>query len=143
QERFDDQRMANLAKKLAHKPAGALAFVHADLFDSETASVRHDSIVVISGNKILAAGGNGQVAIPEGGEVIDAGGKTLLPGLWDMHVHLAPNDGLLNIAAGVTSVRDLANDTDSLLEVRGKYDDGTEIGPRIVMAGIIDGRGPY
>src|SRR5262249_16066125 len=91
----------------------------------------------------LAAGGNGQVAIPEGAEVIDAGGKTLLPGLWDMHVHLAPNDGLLNIAAGVTSVRDLANDTDSLLEVRGKYDDGTEIGPRIVMAGIIDGHGPY
>ncbi|HMK28244.1 MAG TPA: amidohydrolase family protein, partial [Terriglobales bacterium] len=48
----------------------------------------------------------GKVAIPTGAEVIDATGKTLMPGLWDMHVHLAENDGLLHMAAGVTSVPD-------------------------------------
>ncbi len=67
----------------------------------------------------------------------------LMPGLWDMHVHIQPNDGLLNIAAGVTSVRDLANDTETLLKTRDRFNQGTEIGPRIVMAGFIDGRGPY
>jgi imidazolonepropionase-like amidohydrolase len=50
---------------------------------------------------------------------------------------------MLNLAAGVTTVRDLANDTDSLLARRQRIIDGKEIGTRIVLAGIIDGRGPY
>jgi hypothetical protein len=60
-----------------------------------------------------------------------------------MHAHVSDNDGLLNLAAGVTTVRDLANDTDSLLARRQRIIDGKEIGTRIVLAGIIDGRGPY
>jgi Amidohydrolase family len=60
-----------------------------------------------------------------------------------MHVHVQPNDGLLHIANGVTSVRDLANDTDALMKLRDRFDQGTEIGPRVLMAGFIDGRGPY
>ena len=60
-----------------------------------------------------------------------------------MHAHVGDNDGLLNLAAGVTTVRDLANDTDSLLARRQRIADGKEIGTRIVIAGIIDGRGPY
>ena len=75
--------------------------------------------------------------------MIDAGGKTLMPGLWDMHVHVQPNDGLLHIANGVTSVRDMANDTEELMKTRDRFDHGTEIGPRVIMAGFIDGRGPY
>jgi cytosine/adenosine deaminase-related metal-dependent hydrolase len=143
QDEFDNQRAANLAKTLAHKPTVPLAFVHANLFDSDKASVHPNSTVIITGNKITALGDDGKVTIPQGAEVIDATGKTLMPGLWDMHVHLGPNDGLLNMAAGVTSVRDLANDTDRLLEMRSKFDSGAEIGPRVVMAGFIDGRGPY
>ncbi len=60
-----------------------------------------------------------------------------------MHAHVTDNDGLLNLAAGVTTVRDLANDTDSLLARRQRIAEGKEIGTRIVLAGIIDGRGPY
>jgi imidazolonepropionase-like amidohydrolase len=74
---------------------------------------------------------------------VDAAGKTLMPGLWDMHVHVQPGDGLLHMVSGVTSVRDLANDTDALLQMRHRFDDGVEIGPRVVMAGFIDGRGPF
>jgi imidazolonepropionase-like amidohydrolase len=83
------------------------------------------------------------VKVPEGAEVVDAKGKTLLPGLWDSHVHLSSLDGLLHLAAGVTSVRDLANDTDFLLDLRRRYDSGEALGPRVLMAGIIDGPGPY
>jgi imidazolonepropionase-like amidohydrolase len=75
--------------------------------------------------------------------VIPAAGKTILPGLWDMHVHTVDEDGILHLAAGVTTVRDLANDTDELLRRRRRFDEGTLAGPRIVMAGIIDGPGPY
>ena len=66
-----------------------------------------------------------------------------MPGLWDMHVHMGPTDGMLHMAAGVTSVRDLANDNDALLQMKRNIDDGTAIGPRITMRGFMDGRGPY
>jgi imidazolonepropionase-like amidohydrolase len=143
QNKFDNEREANLAHTLAHQPKGALVFVHAKLFDAETAETRPDTTVVINGNKIVAVGADGKVALPKNAEIVDAAGKTLMPGLWDMHVHIQPGDGLLDIACGVTSVRDLANDTDMLLAMRHRFDEGVEIGPRVVMAGFIDGRGPF
>ncbi len=143
QDDFDNQRIANLASSLGHKPGGPLAFVHANLFDSTTATVVPSSTVVIEGNKITAVGGDGSVPVPKSAQVIDATNKTLMPGLWDMHVHLGPNDGLLHIASGITSVRDLGNDIDQLGKMRARFDNGTEIGPRVLMAGLIDGRGPY
>ncbi|HET9837018.1 MAG TPA: amidohydrolase family protein [Candidatus Angelobacter sp.] len=143
QDQVENERARNLARTLARKPTGPLAVVHANLFDSESARILPNRTIVITGNRITAVGADGAVNLPAGAQIIDARGKTLLPGLWDMHVHLSPNDGLLHMAAGVTSVRDLANDTDSLLAMRKRFDDGLEIGPRVVMAGFIDGRGPY
>jgi hypothetical protein len=60
-----------------------------------------------------------------------------------MHAHIQPSFGILNLASGVTSVRDLANDMDMLLRLRKQYETGETVGPRIFMAGFIDGRGPY
>jgi imidazolonepropionase-like amidohydrolase len=144
QDEVKQARAAMLATKLAHHPTNGILFQHANVFDAATGKIIPDQTVLIRDNRIS---GIGQGAI--GGlsgtppEVIDATGKTLLPGLWDMHAHVGDNDGLLNLAAGVTTVRDLANDTDSLLARRHRIADGTEIGTRIVIAGIIDGRGPY
>jgi imidazolonepropionase-like amidohydrolase len=143
QDKFDNDRSKQLAQTLAHQPKSPLVFVHANLFDAESAQMLPNRTVVITGNKITAVGADGQVPLPKNAETIDAAGKTLMPGLWDMHVHLAPGDGLLHLACGVTSVRDLANDTDALLQMRRRFDEGAEIGPRVVMAGFIDGRGPY
>jgi hypothetical protein len=144
QEEFEKRRSADLASRLRHKPAGPLAFVRVKLFDSETGTTHPGSTVVIRGNKIETVATDGHpIAITNDTEVIDGAGKTLVPGLWDMHVHLGPNDGLLNIANGVTSVRDLANDMETLMAMRARFDSGAEIGPRILMAGFIDGRGPY
>jgi imidazolonepropionase-like amidohydrolase len=67
----------------------------------------------------------------------------LLPGLFDMHTHVSDVDGLLHIAAGVTTVRDLANDTEQLLARRDRWDEMSAIGPRVIMAGFMDGPGPY
>src|SRR5205823_2553585 len=140
---FEQQRSAELARSLAHTPPGPLVFVHANLFDSEAALTRANQTVVITGNKITAVGPDSLVKVPANAQVIDAAGKTPKPGLWDMHVNLFPRDGLLNMAAGVTTVRDLANDTDYLLATRRRFDEGSEIGPRVLMAGFLDGRGPY
>src|ERR1700686_3340406 len=141
-----ESRAADLAAKLAHHEPNGILFTHANVFDAESGKILPDQDVVIARNRITSIEPSpkrrilGGIAQPE---IIDATGKTLLPGLWDMHAHVGDNDGLLNLAAGVTSVRDLANDTDSLLARRQRISDGKEIGTRIVLAGIIDGRGPY
>ena len=143
QDEIANQRSANLARSLGHKPAASLALVHANLFDTDTATVRPNTSVVINGNKITAVGDDKEIYAPKDAEIIDASGKTLMPGLWDMHVHLAQNDGLLHMACGVTSVRDMANDIDQLGALQKRFDEGTEIGPRVLKAGFLDGRGPY
>jgi imidazolonepropionase-like amidohydrolase len=144
QNKVRESRAADLAAKLAHHAPNGILFAHANVFDAESAKIIPDQEVFISGNRVVSVG-----PAPIWSErvptfkTIDATGKTLLPGLWDMHAHVGDNDGLLNLAAGVTSVRDLANDTDSLLARRQRIADGKEIGTRIVLAGIIDGRGPF
>ena len=136
-------RSAALVSKLSHPAPGGIVFTHVSLFDAQSATILKDRAVVISGNHILSVGSSDQLSTPAGAQVIDGTGKTLLPGLWDMHAHVGDNDGLLNLAAGVTTVRDLGNDIDTLLARRKRIEEGQEIGTRIVLAGIIDGPGPY
>ncbi|MFL6208999.1 MAG: amidohydrolase family protein [Pyrinomonadaceae bacterium] len=143
QDELESARDSALAKTLSHHPQGALVFKNANLFDAETMTTRPHTTVVINGNRITAVGPDAQVQMPVQAEVIDAGGRTLLPGLWDMHVHLFGGDGLMHMAAGVTDVRDLGNDSEQLLALRRKFDAGTSIGPHVLMAALIDGRGPY
>src|SRR5215213_7488722 len=143
QDELEAGRTSKLAHTLTRRPSTPLAFANATLFDAETGRTIPNTTVLISGNRIKAVGRTGKVSVPKESEVIDARGKTLLPGLWDMHVHIGPNDGLMHLAAGVTSVRDMANDTEALLALKARIEAGEEMGPRILMAGIMDGRGPY
>ena len=132
-----------LASRLARRPARGLAFRGAQLFDPETMKVRSGMTVVISGGRIQAVGPDAETAVPKGAEVIETHGKMLLPGLWDMHQHFYQDTGILDLAAGVTTGRDMANETDRLLELKGHWDSGEVIGPRVLLAGVIEGPGPY
>jgi imidazolonepropionase-like amidohydrolase len=144
----DDQawgaaRAARLATKLAHRPpAAGLAITHARLYDSERRTVVPDATVVVVGDRITAVG-NAATPVPAGAQVIDAHGRTLLPGLWDMHVHLFDGDGALQLASGITTVRDMGNDIEVLAARIGRFDAGTELGPHVLRAGLIDGPGPF
>jgi imidazolonepropionase-like amidohydrolase len=142
QDQIVQSHSAALAEKLAHRVPNGIVFTHANVFDSESGKIVKDQNVVVAGNRIQSVGPASTTRVADA-EVIDATGKTLLPGLWDMHTHVGDNDGLLNLAAGVTTVRDLANDTETLLARRKRIEEGKEIGTRIVIAGIIDGRGPF
>ena len=138
------KRGEEVAKKLQKKLAKPFRIEHARLFDSETATVKEGMSVLIADGRIAAMAPDGHASVAGASEVLDAKGKMLLPGLWDMHVHLGDwDDGALHLAAGVTTVRDLANDVDHLRDLRAKFDAGTLAGPRVIMAGFIDGRGPY
>ena len=138
-----EKRFAELAGRLGHRPAGGVAIRHVRVFDAESAAVRENQIVVVEGNRIQSVAADSGAALPSGMEAIDGAGKTLLPGLFDMHAHFEAYEGLLDIACGVTSVRDLGNDMDRLLRWKRQMDAGEMIGPRIVLAGVMDGRGKY
>jgi imidazolonepropionase-like amidohydrolase len=133
----------NLALRLARRPKGELAIRGARLFDPETGKTLPGTTVVISGDRIRAVGRDGEVAVPPGAEIVEAQGKALLPGLWDMHQHVVASDGLLDIASGITTARDMGNDLDLLLDLRRRWDAGEAVGPRLLMACVIEGPGPY
>ncbi|MGB6611343.1 MAG: amidohydrolase family protein [Acidobacteriaceae bacterium] len=143
QNKVAEARSADLARTLIHRPSGPVAITHVDVFDAVSAAIVHDQTVILHGNHIFSVGPAASAIVPAGAQLIDGRGKTLLPGLWDMHAHVADNDGLLNLAAGVTTVRDLANDIDTLLARRRRIENLQEVGTRIVLAGVIDGPGPY
>ena len=144
QAKYDSARGVDLAKKMIHVPARSTVFTNANLFDAESGTVRAHTTVVVTGDRIAAVGASGSVAVPRDAKVIDVGGKTLLPGLWDMHVHASDDDGLQNLAAGVTTIRDLGGgDPTETLRLKERVDSGTHIGPRMLLAGLMDGPGPY
>jgi len=138
-----DDRNARLATELASHPKHDVAIQHVRVFDSEQATVREDQTVVIEGDRITAAGPSASVTAPKDAEIIDGSGKTLLPGLFDMHAHAQPGDGILNMASGVTTVRDMGNDIDDLKHLQEQWDTGKTIGPHVWKSGFIDGHGPF
>jgi hypothetical protein len=143
QDATDAEWSARLAKELTHVPTGALAIRNARLFDPRDLSVTPGMGVLIEGGHIARVAPDAELKLPAGAEVIDAHGRFLMPGLWDNHQHIFDNDGALDLANGVTSSRDMANDTDGFLKRVARFDDGSELGPRVFKAGIIDGTGEF
>jgi hypothetical protein len=133
---------AKLARQLTHVPAGDLLIRNARLFDPRGLSITPGMSVLIRNEHVVRTAKDSALKAPEGAEVIDAAGRFLMPGLWDNHQHFFNNDGALDLANGVTSARDMANDTDEFLGRVARFDDGSELGPRVFKAGIIDGTGP-
>jgi imidazolonepropionase-like amidohydrolase len=138
----DSAWSAKLAKQLTHIPTGDLLIRNARLFDPRDLSVTPGTSVLVRTGHIVRVGPDAAVKAAEGTEVIDAAGKFLMPGLWDNHQHFSNNDGPLDLANGVTSARDMANDLEDFPARVARFDAGTELGPRVFKAGIIDGTGP-
>jgi imidazolonepropionase-like amidohydrolase len=117
----------------------AIAFTHVGVIDGTDSIARLDQTVVIRGMRISVVGPSPSTALPSGARVIDARGKFLIPGLWDMHVHTSIIGGRallpLYVANGVTGVRDMAGDWDTLTKWRREIAAGRLIGPRIVASG--------
>lgn len=113
-------------------------------FDPATGVTVDDAAVLIDKGRIVASGKSGDVTAPAGAETLDGGGRFLMPGLWDMHAHFfGQADGVLDIAGGVTTIRDLANNPPVLAARIKAIEANEDIGPRIIKAGIIDGPGPF
>lgn len=120
-------------------PNGVIVFTRVAVIDGTSSTPRLDRTVVVRGNRIVAEGPSASITVPADARVIDGRGKYLIPGLWDMHVHLAMPGGRdvlpLYIANGVTSVRDMAGDWATLTAWRRDISAGSVIGPRVVTSG--------
>ena len=142
QRQMDRARDARIAQSLAHKPpAAGYALAHARVLDVESGKWATDQTVVVVGDTIQSVGPSKTAKIPAGAETVDLAGKAVVPGLWDMHAHLGPADGALDIASGITTARDVGNDPDRLDDFKARFDAGTAVGPHVLRAGFIEGRG--
>lgn len=134
-------RYTQLADQLSPARKGALVLLGATLIDGTGKPPLVDSAIVIEGDRIVATGTRSQVEIPAGATVVEAGGKYVLPGLWDMHSHLYQAElGPAYLAAGITTARDVGNEFEFVTALRDAARQGKGLLPRILLAGYINGK---
>jgi hypothetical protein len=133
-----------LAKSLVKVPKGAVAFTNVQVYDSEAKVFLKDQTVIVEKGLVAAVFPSKDTKIPEGAQVIDGRGKTLLPGLWDCHMHVS-NDytGLQELSMGVTSIRDPGNDDSQTVDRHKRIAAGELLFPHVYASSLIDGKGTY
>jgi len=136
-------RAPALRKALLKRPAGAVAFRNVQMFDADAKKFVADQTVVVNQGRITAVGPAASTAVPAGAQVFDGHGKTLIPGLWDCHMHVANDDtGVQELSMGVTSVRDPGNDDQLTIDRRQRVQRGELLMPNVYPSSLIDGKGP-
>ena len=115
-----------------------LAFHHVAVVNVRSGSIDSNRTVLIRGSRIVAVGSSSEVRIPESAVVFDATGKYLIPGLWDMHVHITDATELalpVLLANGVTGVRDCGGDFSLLKRMEQERSSRVRVAPRLVISG--------
>jgi imidazolonepropionase-like amidohydrolase len=139
------QEMANLAaieRRVPPERNGSYAIAGATLIDTTGALPLADSVVIIRTGRIAAVGTRGAVVIPRGMQVVDGKGRTLLPGLWEMHIHYSGIEfGPALLAAGITTARDCGGEFDFLVAQRDAIEKRNVPSPRLLLAGLVDAGG--
>ncbi len=135
--------LGELSHSMQPEAGGSFALVGARLIDATGAPAVENSVVIVRNGRIAAVGAAGSVVVPAHLRVIHGEGKSLLPGLWDMHVHYSGVEfGPAMLAAGITTARDCGGEFDFLTQVRKAIDTQHMLGPRLLLAGLIDSGGP-
>ena len=147
---FIQQGVTNSLKSLTMLAGGIsypvrrkIAIIGGVLIDGAGGRPIADTAILTQDGRITNIGRRSEVVIPRDALVIHAQGKTVLPGLWDMHAHYSQAElGPVYLANGVTTVRDVGNEIDFIPTIRNALNAGKGIGPHIEFAGVIDGTGP-
>jgi imidazolonepropionase-like amidohydrolase len=141
-EKYSTERFEDIQSKFAHQYEGAIRLNNVRIFDPKTLSLTALSSVLVKGEKIISID-KPDAKSAEKETVIDGAGGTLVPGLYDMHGHMGEDDALLNVLAGVTSVRDMGNNNEVLDSLVKKIQNGVLAGPRITRLGFIEGKSDF
>ncbi len=135
-------RFDKIAKNATHNYNKPVRINNVRIFDPINMQLTPAQSVVVINDKISAI--EASVENAQDGEVlIDGNGGTLIPGLYEMHGHMSDNQALLNVMAGVTSVRDMGNEIKLLDPLIKRIDSNQIIGPRITKSGFIEGQSEY
>lgn len=141
----NSDRMKDLAALMKAVPPvadRAYALSGGRLIDGSGNLPLDDAVVVVRDGRIAAAGPRPSTSIPGGMRVLDVKGATIAPGLWDMHAHAAQIEWLpAYLAAGVTTFRDMGGEQPYLTAMRDTIASGKGLGPRALLAGLVDGDG--
>ncbi len=133
-------RAPALRASLVNDPGKPVLFKNVKIYDAATNGFKKKQSVLVEGETIRAVG---KKAKSKEALVIDGKGKTLVPGLWDMHYHTGGDGaGVLALATGVTSVRDIGNEKATLLKRIKRIRDGALLGPATYPILGMDGDGP-
>ncbi len=129
------------------KTTGTIAFTGARIITMEGDQVIENGTIIVKGNKIEAIGKNGEVIIPAGAKVYDVAGKTIMPGIIDVHAHVSAfGYGILpkkhwplyaNLAYGITTSHDPSANTETVFGMSELIKSGQMNGPRLFSTGII------
>jgi imidazolonepropionase-like amidohydrolase len=135
--------LADLDHKVLPETTGIFAIVGARLIDGTGTPAIENATVIVRDGRIAALGASSSIKIPTGTRIIRAEGKSLLPGLWEMHTHYSGVEfGPALLAAGVTTARDCGGEFEFLTTVRKMIDQDHALGPHLLLAGLIDSGGP-
>ena len=136
-------QLENLGRSfpLPRADGATVAIRGALLIDGTGAPAVRDATILVRAGRIVAAGPGARVRVPRGTRIVDARGKTVIPGLWDMHAHYNQVEwGPIYLAAGVTTARDMANEFEYIVALKEALNAGRGLGPRLLTSGLIDGR---
>lgn len=142
QKKAENRMLEELAAKLQHPLTGLTLVRNARVFDSDKATVGAPSDIYVLRGRITAVLPAGS-PVREADNTIDAGGRIVLPGLFDMHGHVDRWSGALNMSTGVTSVRDMGNDNQQLQAMLDETAAGKLLAPQVVPAGFLEGESPF
>ena len=141
QSEADGEFVTSLAGDLATPAGGPVIIENVDVVDVVNGKLVLDQHVRVADGKIAQI--SSDTIRDPAARRIDGSGKSLLPGLWDMHAHFGLSDGVLNIAGGIVNVRNIGGVHDKTMELTAKHDSGEVIGPNTFRAGFMDKAGPY
>jgi imidazolonepropionase-like amidohydrolase len=123
---------------------GSFALVGARVIEGTSRPPLDRATVVVRDGRIAAVGPSTSTPVPRDVAVVDVTGKTILAGLWDMHAHAGQVDwSPAYLASGVTTIRDMGGEERFLAAIRDAIDAGAALGPRYLVAGLVDGPGAH
>ncbi|MFK8031657.1 MAG: amidohydrolase family protein [Gammaproteobacteria bacterium] len=140
--KLSTERFVEIQSKVAQKFDAPVRIRNVRVFDPETLKLTKRKDVVVYGNRIASVQ-SARSPASDGEVVVDGEGGTLVAGMYEMHGHLGQENALLNIAAGVTSVRDMGNENTVLEGLVGRINSGEIAGPRITRSCFIEGQSEY
>jgi len=141
-ETWSGERLANINKEVAHNYGRPVRIRNVRLFDPRSGKLTPARSVLVRHRTIAAVDRPDRAGAP-GEVVIEGGGGTLVPGMYEMHTHVNAATALIQLMAGITTMRDMAGNNASVVDLARRIESGDLGGPRVIRNGMIEGKSPF